>query len=424
MPPQPRPPSAVDPTREAAFELLVAVGERRRPLDEALDGLPAMEGRDRAAAHRLAAAVLRREPSLDAVLEPHLRREPPPRVRIVLRMGAAGLLLLGTPPHAAVGTAVDLVRARGLAPFAGLVNALLRRVGEGGAALLDGLDAPRLDTPPWLWASWGARARAIAMAHAHEAPIDLAFRPGAVPAFAEGEALPGGVRRLPPGTRVASLPGYDDGDFFVQDVAAGLPARLLGDVAGKRVCDLCAAPGGKTAQLAFAGAAVTAVDRDARRLARLRENAGRLGIAPAIVEADAVDYAASAPVFDAVLLDAPCSATGTIRRHPDVLRLRRPADLAKVVPAQAALLEAAARLLAPGGTLVYAVCSLQPEEGPAQRDRAVASGLWRHHPLDPTVLDPAFAPCLTPEGDLRTDPAIWSERGGMDGFFATRLVRA
>ncbi len=413
-----------DPTRAGAFELLVAVSERRRALDEALDALPAMESRDRAAAHRLAAAVLRRESSLDAVLAPHLKRAPPPRVRLVLRLGAAGLLLLDTPPHAAVGTAVDLVRALGLAAFAGLVNAVLRRVAEAGPAALAALDAPLLDTPPWLWASWGERARAIATAHAGEAAIDLTMRPGAEPPL-EGAALPGGSVRVPAGTRIAGLAGYEEGAFFVQDVAATLPARLLGDVAGQRVCDLCAAPGGKTAQLALAGARVTAVDRDARRLRRLHENCARLRLAVDVVEGEVIAWSGEAgPRFDAVLLDAPCSATGTIRRHPDVLRLRRPADLIAVAAVQADMIRAAAGLLPPGGRLVYAACSLQPEEGERQLAMALASGLWRHAPVDAAAeLEPEFAPCIDAHGHLRTDPALWPERGGMDGFFAMRLVR-
>ena len=415
--------SVSDPTRAGAFELLVAVAERRRALDEALDALPAMESRDRAAAHRLAAAVLRRETSLDAVLEPHLKRAPPPRVRLVLRLGAAGLLLLDTPAHAAVGTAVDLVRAIGLAAFAGLVNAVLRRVAEAGPAALAELDAPRLDTPPWLWASWGDRARAIATAHAAEAPIDLTLRPGAEPP-PEGSLLPGGSVRVPAGTRIAALPGFDAGAFFVQDVAASLPARLLGDVAGLRVCDLCAAPGGKTAQLALAGARVTAVDRDARRLRRLHENCARLGLDVDVVEGEAVSWSENAgATFDAVLLDAPCSATGTIRRHPDVMRLRRPSDLATVAAVQADMIAAAARLLPPGGRLVYAVCSLQREEGDGPVAVALRSGLWRLDPIAAAELEPEFACCITADGVLRTDPAQWRERGGMDGFFAARLVR-
>lgn len=410
--------AAPDPTREIAFDLLTAVFDRRRPLEEALDAAAAAEPRDRAAAHRLAASVLRRLGSLDAVLEPFLTRAPPDGVRHILRLGAAGLLLLDTPPHAAVATAVALARARRLVPFAGLVNAVLRRVSEAGPAALDGLDGPRLDTPPWLWASWRAEARAIAEAHGHEAPLDLTLRPGAEPPPG-GTLLPTGSVRLPAGTRVQDLPGFDGGAFWVQDAAAALPAALLHARPGERVADLCAAPGGKTAQLAASGAQVTAVERDASRLRRLHENLARLQLDVAVVQADATHWTPPA-LFDAVLLDAPCSATGTIRRHPDVARLKRPRDVAESAAGQDRLLAAATALLRPGGRLVYAVCSLQPEEGPG---RVLALPGLRPDPF--TAAELAGVPAaLTPEGWLRTHPGLWAERGGMDGFFAARFVRA
>ncbi len=408
------PPS--DPTRSGAFDLLVAVAERRRSLEDALDDLPASEPRDRAASHRIAACVLRRQGTLDALLEPLLTRSPPERVRTILRIGAAGLLFLATPAHAAVGTAVDLAHARRLGAFAGLVNAVLRRVAREGGRLLAQLDGPRLDTPGWLWASWGDRARSIAVAHQQEAPLDLTLRPGTPPP--SGSAGMAGSARLPSGTRVVELPGFDAGDFWVQDVAASLPARLLGVRPGERVCDLCAAPGGKTAQLAVAGASVTAVDRDIGRLRRLRENMTRLRLDPEIVQADVLEWRPSEP-FDAVLLDAPCSATGTVRRHPDVLRLRRHQDIAKLAARQRALLEAARAMLRPGGRLVYAVCSMQPEEGPGII--AQAGSDWHVAPIDPGEL-PGFEDCLLSDGTLQTDPGRWPDRGGMDGFFAARLM--
>ncbi len=407
-----------DPTREIAFDLLTAVLDRRRSLEEALDAAPAAEPRDRAAAHRLAAAVLRRMGSLDAVLEPLLQRAPPDGVRHILRLGAAGLLLLDTPAHAAVATAVALARARRFVPFAGLVNAVLRKVAAAGLVALEGLDAPRLDTPAWLWASWGREARAIAEAHTREAPLDLSLRPGA--AAPEGAAvLPTGTARLPAGTRVQELPGFGGGAFWVQDAAAALPARLLGVRPGERVADLCAAPGGKTAQLAAAGAQVTAIERDAGRLRRLHENLARLDLPVEVVQADALDWVPPL-LLDAVLLDAPCSATGTIRRHPDVMRLKRPRDVEELAAGQDRLLAAAARMLRPGGRLVYATCSLQPEEGPA-RAAAPPPGL-RPDPVRAEEL-PDLAAALTPEGWVRTHPGLWAERGGMDGFFIARFVR-
>ncbi len=409
----------MDPTRLFALQLLRAVTDQHRSLDEALDRL-AGEPRDRAAAHRLAATVLRRAGTLDAVLEPHLRRAPPDAVRLILRLGAAQLLLLDTPPHAAVATSVELARAQKLAPFAGLVNAVLRRVAVGGAAALAELDGPRLDTPPWLWASWGAQARAIATAHQSEAPLDLTMLPGAPPPEG-GSLLPTGSVRLPAGTRVVDLPGLAAGHFWVQDAAAALPARLLAAQPGERVADLCASPGGKTAQMAAAGAAVIAVDASEARLPRLRENLQRLGLGAEIVHADATAWRPP-DLLDAVLLDAPCSATGTIRRHPDLPHIKREADLPGLTEGQDRLIEAAAKILRLGGRLVYAVCSLQPEEGAGRVRTALRAGL-RADPFSAEEL--ALLPeARTAEGHLRTTPAMWAERGGMDGFFCARFVKA
>ena len=411
-----------DPTRDGALALLAAVLDRHTPLDRALPALPTMDARDRAAAHRLAAAVLRRLGTLDAALDPYLRRAPPETVHHALRLGAAGLLLLATPAHAAVATAVALARRHGFAPFAGLVNAVLRRLAAAGPAALEGLDGPRLDTPAWLWASWGERARAIAQGNAAEPPLDLSLRPGA-PVPPGGTLLPTGSVRLPPGTLVAALPGFAAGDFWVQDAAAAMVGRLLAPAPGERVADLCAAPGGKTAQLALAGAHVTAVDRDQARLARLRENLARLHLEATTIIGDATgDATAWAPgeAFPAVLLDAPCSATGTIRRHPDILRLRQPRDVPPLTLLQDRLLDAASALLAPGGRLVYAVCSLQPEEGPARIEAARARLGLAIDPFSPAELA-SIPEARTSEGYFSTDPGLWADRGGMDGFFAARL---
>jgi 16S rRNA (cytosine967-C5)-methyltransferase len=405
-----------DPTREAAYALLTAVFERRRTLEDALNALPAMEPRDRSAGHRLAAAVLRRTGTLDAVLEPLMRKAPPDPVRNVLRIGAAGLLLLEMPPHAAVGTAVALARTVGLSPFAGLVNAVLRKVATGGKAALETLDSPRLDTPAWLWASWGADARAIAEAHQREAPLDLTLGPDFSPPDG-GIRLPTGSVRFPAGTHVGDVPGFAEGKLWVQDAAAAVPAVLLAARPGEAIADLCAAPGGKTGQLAATGALVTAVERDPARLARLAENLTRWGLEAELVCADVLDWTPPA-LFDAILLDAPCSATGTIRRHPDVPHLKRPRDIKMLCDAQDEMIAAAARMLRPGGRLIYAVCSLQPEEGAA---RLAASGL-RHDPFLPNEL-PGLPEALTADGFLRTHPGLWREWGGMDGFFAARLIR-
>ena len=415
--------SGTSPARRGALLLLEAVLERHRGLEEALGDLPAgLEPRDRAAAHRIAAMVLRRAGTLDAVLEPWLRKAPPEIVRHALRIGAAELLFLGTAPHAAVGSAVGLVPK----PFAGLVNAVLRRVAEAGVAALAGLDAERLDTPPWLWSAWheayGVAVRGIAAAHRAEAPLDLTLAPGAT-APPGGEALgdagpAGGTWRYPPGTRVADLPGFAEGGFWVQDAAAALPVRLLRVRPGERVADLCAAPGGKTMQLAAAGAQVVAVDRDARRLPRLRENLARVGLTAAVVEADATAWDGGGAAFDAVLVDAPCTATGTIRRHPDVLHLKRPRDVAAAVVLQGALLAAAARLVRPGGRVVFASCSLQPEEGEGHLAAAAALGLVPEGIFSGEV--PGLGEAVGAQGMLRTRPDLWGEWGGMDGFFVGR----
>ena len=407
----------MDPTRLSALQLLRAVIDQHRNLDEALDRLTG-EPRDRAAAHRLAATVLRRAGTLDAVLEPHLKRAPPDAVRLILRLGAAQLLLLETPPHAAVATSVALARAQKLTPFAGLVNAVLRRVAEAGSAAMADLDAPRLDTPQWLWASWGADARPIALAHQQEAPLDLTVKPGVV--VSGGELLPGGTVRLPAGTRVTDLPGLAAGDFWVQDAAAAFPARLLAARPDERVADLCAAPGGKAAQLAATGAQVFAIDSSEKRLPRLRENLSRLGLSATIVQADALTWAPPEKL-DAVLLDAPCSATGTIRRHPDLPHIKREADLPALAAGQDKLLEAAAGMLRSGGRLIYAVCSLQPEEGAA---RAAAAARFGLAPAPFTAAELADLPeALTAEGHFRSTPAMWASRGGMDGFFCARFIR-
>lgn len=409
-----------DPTRAAAFALVSAVLDRHRPLDQALDQLDAVAPRDRAAAHRIAAGVLRHVGTLDAVLEGHLSKAPPVKVRHVLRIGAVQMLFLEVPSHAAVSTSVALAHECGMGAFAGLVNAVLRRVSAAGGGALEALDQPRLDTPGWLWASWGKAARAIAVGHRREAPLDVSLKPGAV--LPEGGVLlPTGSVRLPAGTDVTGLAGFQAGALWVQDAAAALAVPLMGDVQGRRVLDIGAAPGGKTMQLAMAGAMVTALDRDGRRLVRLEQNCARLGVSVDIVTADALVWRPDA-LFDAILLDAPCSATGTIRRHPEIPHLRRARDIEDCTLMQDRLLDAAVAMLAPGGMLIYAVCSLQDEEGFGRVAAACARlGLER---IKVTVDDlPGLPEAVTPQGDVRTHPGLWPERGGMDGFYIARLIR-
>jgi len=339
--------------RNVALDLIGAVLRRKRPLDEAIEDNLAMQqlsGRDRAFARLLVATVLRRLGQIDALIADCLSTPLAPRaasVHDILRLGVAQLLFLRTPPHAAVATSVDLAHSRGFLSHKGLVNAVLRRLSIEGAARIEDQDAPRLNTPDWLWQSWsrsygGATARAIAVSHLREAPLDLTVRDD-VEAWCDklqGILLPTGTLRRAAGGSLVMLPGYAEGAWWVQDAAAALPARLFGDLCGRDVVDLCAAPGGKTAQLATAGARVTAVDRSARRLERLVANLDRLAVPIEAVAADALTWRPPRPV-DAVLLDAPCSTTGAIRRHPDVPHLKQPDDVARLAVVQENLLRAA-----------------------------------------------------------------------------------
>ena len=428
------------PAREAAVRLISAVLDEGHALDVAvakeLKGttLPA---RDRALARLIAATVLRRLGELETVLQSFLEKPLPKRqgrLWPILLAGAAQLLFLATPPHAAVGLAVDQARADRLARrYDKLVNALLRRVAREGAAVLEGRDAVRLDVPEWLFKRWVAAygeadARRIAQASLAEAALDLSVK-SEQQAWARhlgGIALDTGSVRLAAGGRIEDLAGYTDGAWWVQDAAAALPVRLLGSVAGRSVADLCAAPGGKTAQLAATGADVTAVDLSAARLARLQANLDRLQLKATLVEADAATWAPGR-TFDAVLLDAPCTSTGTIRRHPDILRLKRADDVAALAGLQSRLLDNAVRLVAPRGTLLYCTCSLEPEEGVRQTEALLA----RAPQLARVPIAPGEcgipAEWITPEGDLRTLPFHLPldrpELSGLDGFYAARLIR-
>jgi 16S rRNA (cytosine967-C5)-methyltransferase len=413
--------------RAVALDLLASVLGRRRPLDESLDahrGLAALDVRDRAFARLLAATVLRRLGQIDDLIGACLEKPLPAKaagVRDILRLGVAQLLFLEVPPHAAIDTSVRLAALEARhAGFKGLVNGLLRRLQREGAGRVTDQDAPRLNTPDWLWESWvgaygEATARAIAEAHLAEAPLDITVKADAAAWTGKlgAELLPTGSLRRPPGGSVQELPGFAEGAWWVQDAAAALPARLLGEVAGRTVADLCAAPGGKTAQLAAAGARVIALDRSVPRLLRLKENLDRLGLEADSVAADAAEWRPDEPL-DAVLLDAPCSATGTIRRHPDIPRLKRPEDVSRLAATQARLLAAAAGMVRPGGLVVYCSCSLQPEEGPAHLE-SVAE--LERVPIRAEEID-GQARLITPEGDLRTLPSQ-----GLDGFFAARFRR-
>ncbi len=418
--------------RKAALQLLDGVLRKHRSVDDAFDAQTArLEARDRAFARLLVATMLRRFGQIDAVLKVFVTKKPADPVMDILRLGAAQLLFLGTPPHAAVATSVALAK-QGYAPAAGFVNAVLRRVSEKGASLVAAQDAARLVTPDRLWKSWEeaygpAVARAIAEAHLKEPPLDLSLKdPAAAAQWAAdlgAVVLPTGSLRLTDAGRVQDLKGFAEGAWWVQDAAAALPAKILAHILSKpsQVIDLCAAPGGKTAQLAAAGHTVTAVDVSGARLGLLRDNLARLNLQAQVLEADALTWRPAAPA-DAVLLDAPCTATGTIRRHPDLPLMKTALDPVGAAAAQAQLIRAAAAMVRPGGYVFYSVCSLQPEER-----RAVVTSVLATEPSlaaialpkdivgDPHLIDSA--------GDLNTLPAHWPERGGLDGFYGTLLQK-
>ncbi|MCP1336581.1 transcription antitermination factor NusB [Futiania mangrovi] len=423
------------PARAAVLDALSAVFEDGAPLEDALAAaLPAgTPSQDRRFARMLAASCLRRLGEIDAALGPLLEKPLPrkaARVRDILRLGAADLLFLDTPAHAAVDQAVRLARAdRTSAGFAGLVNAVLRRLDRERPAPAD----PLLNLPGWIrerWtASWGEKAtRAMAAALASVPPLDITVRdPAGTKGLADAlgaEVLATGSLRLATGTRIDTLPGFAQGHWWVQGAAAALPARLLaGAVApGTRVADLCAAPGGKTLQLAAAGLEVTAVDISDDRLERLRENLSRTGLAADVIAADVRAWTPDVR-FDGILLDAPCLATGTAGRHPDVLWSKRARQLDSLVSLQAELTEAAIGMLTPGGVLVFATCSLEPEEGEARAARLAEDPRLISVPIRGEEVGGVQA-LLTPEGWLRTRPDHDLEgAGGLEGFFAARFRR-
>ncbi|MGM4990803.1 RsmB/NOP family class I SAM-dependent RNA methyltransferase [Tardiphaga sp. 841_E9_N1_2] len=429
--------------RRIAADILDGVLHKHRTLDDQLEGAAAHPGlktlsdRDRALMRRLVATILRRLGTLGHILSRLLDRGVPtdaPRAQSALLIGAAQILWMDVPDHAAVDLSVRMVQSdRRAAKYAGLVNAVLRRCAREGQPLIDEVAAQTLDIPPWLMARWtahygGTAAKEMAVALSHEPSLDLTVKSEA-DAWAtrlHGEVLPtGSVRTLLQGS-VTMLPGFDDGQWWVQDAAAALPARLFGDLKGKRIVDLCAAPGGKTAQLVHGGAQVTAVDRSPNRVARLRENLARLSLEAETVVVDGTEYPGEG--FDGVLLDAPCSSTGTIRRHPDVAWLKQDSDIVMLTALQRRLLQKAASILKPGGTLVYCTCSLEPEEGEqAIADLLAKDSSMRRAPADASEVA-GLAEIVTPEGDLRTLPSHLPHAdprlGGLDGFYAARLIKS
>ncbi len=414
--------------REAAAAIVRAVTEDHQSLatalDEASGALARLDARDAALARAIARVTVRRRGDIDWCLAGLMAKPLPKKasaVRAVLRLSAAQILFMRQAEHAAVNVAVALLKGDGAtAGFSGLANAVLRRLARERDDLLARLPA-EANTPSWLWRRWVAHygeaaAAAMAAAHREEPGLDLAVAPGTV--APDGVPLPTGGVRLPAGD-VTTIDGYAGGGWWVQDWAAQLPVTLLGDVAGLHVADLCAAPGGKTMQLAAAGARVTAVEVDAARAERLRENLARTRLSDRVevVVADALDVGGR---YDAVLLDAPCTATGTLRRQPDVAWAKAPGDIASLAAVQRRLLTHAASLVREGGLLVYATCSLEPEEGEGQLAHAAGLPLA----LEPVPDGPA-APFRTAEGTMRTLPSLGVPDGpqGLDGFFAARFRR-
>lgn len=424
---------AEDP-RAVAMHLLARILGKRQPLDTAIAGQQyhALIPRDRAFALRLTATTLRRLGQADAIIGALLDR-PLHRdrldVRNILRLGLAQILFTETPAYAAVDSAVRLAQATGAIRHSKLVNAILRRADRRSDELLQRFPPIPANTPDWLWRRWCDHfgietATAIAAQHLERPPLDLTA-PSEPAGWAEslgGTLLPSGSIRLASAGQVSNREGYDRGAWWVQDAAAALPARLLGAAPGIHVLDLCAAPGGKTAQLAAAGAHVTAIDRSESRLQNLRNNLQRLRLEATCIVGDAAKYR-PAEKQTHILLDAPCTATGTIRRNPDIPWVRQPDDLTTAATRQTVLLRAAADMLAPGGLLVYAVCSLEPEEGVGQIERLLAERpSIKRVPVSAGEVG-GLAQCVTGDGDLRSLPCHLSDRGGMDGFFATRLRR-
>ena len=430
--------------RRLAVRVLTGVLKQRKAFDEVWDRATAdaafanLEPRDRAFARTIVMMALRRTGQLRAIIANFIPKPLPPQrgqIDEILLAAAAQLVFLKSAPHAVIDLAVHQVREDdGARRFHKLANAVLRRVSEQGETLAAQQNAGEMNTPDWLWSRWvkvygPEMAHHIAAQHLSEPPLDLTVKADAEQ-WADrlnGAVLPMGSVRLTVKGRVEELEGFGEGAWWVQDAAAALPARLMGDLAGKLVADLCAAPGGKTAQLAYAGAKVWAVDQSASRLERLKANLARLKLEAEVCEGNAAEWTPPEPL-DAVLIDAPCTATGTIRRNPDVAHLKRPEDINELAPLQHRLITHALGMLKPGGMLLYCTCSLEPSEGVEQIARILQERQ-----------DVTFAPFAPEEiagrgewlderGALRTLPHYLQlsdpELSGMDGFYAARLIKS
>ncbi|MEL6642343.1 MAG: transcription antitermination factor NusB [Pseudomonadota bacterium] len=414
--------------RKAALDLVCAVTEDGKLLSELLPrAVEKLPPKDRARAQRLATETLRWASRADRVLGPYLRNRPYARVHNMLRLAVYEMCGEGSAAHGVVNAAVEIMKASPTySRHAGLCNAVLRKVAASG---VDWVALPDPVLPKWLRkplvADYGKQVvAAMERSHAAAAPLDITLRqPNAVLAEAPGaQLLPTGSLRLANSGQVTALPGYADGDWWVQDAAAAVPARVLRPKPGERILDLCAAPGGKTLQLAAAGAKVTALDVSERRLERVGENLARTRMSAEIVAADALEWQPEAP-FDAILLDAPCSATGTLRRHPDLPFAKDGSEFPALFELQRQLIDRAVNWLRPGGRLVYCTCSLLIDEGEEQ----LRDALQRHPSLQVDTealhvpgIDPAW---IDADGGLRLRPDFWADIGGMDGFYIAALQK-
>lgn len=413
--------------RSAALHLLTQILGEGRLMSELLGqgALDRLDPADRARAQRLTLEVLRNLERADRVLKKHLRKAPPLRVQNILRIGAVELCT-GGDAHGVVNEAVSLTAAnKRTMGLKGLVNAVLRKVASDGPAEWAKLRVPRL--PRWLrdplvLAYSADQVAAMERVHLSGAPLDLTAKGDAadLAQATGGTLMPTGSVRLENAGQVSALPGYDTGDWWVQDAAAALPAKVLNAQPGEAVLDMCAAPGGKTMQMAAAGAKVTALDLSENRLARVAENLGRTGLQADIVAGDALEHQGS---YDAILLDAPCSATGTIRRHPDLPLAKDGSEFGALIELQVQMIDHALSLVKPGGRLVFCTCSLLPDEGECQIEDALERNPEWEVDRDSLALPGVDADWITEEGGIRLRPDFWADQGGMDGFYMACLRR-
>ena len=429
-------------TRKIAMQLMQTVFDKNQPLDQAFDNsngfISLKDARDRGFVKMLVTTTVRRLGQIDDLIRRAQSKQgqeiSPPALHNILRLGVCQLIFMDVPSYAAVNTMVTLAGDSGLSRQKAFVNAMLRKISRAGKEWTTKQDIPRLNTPEWILAKWiedyGIRnAVEIAQANMDESPLDLTIKNEADLDYWEknlgGTTLPTNTVRVEAGGRIDQISGFAEGHWWVQDASAAIPAKLFGDLTGKKVVDLCAAPGGKTAQLVTQGAEVVALDRSARRIVRFNENMERLGVKDKVVTeaADAGVWMPREPL-DAVLLDAPCTATGTLRKRPDVAWLKHPKDLESLANTQARLLENASGMLKSGGILIYCTCSLFKDEGENQIDAFLSAHPdYSRSPICSEEIG-GMSEMIDANGDLRILPFHLATNGGMDGFYVARLVKA